>query len=183
MKPVESFRVCCVPQAVVYPLAELTEAEDVTGHKAAAQLASQQLQAAQQQQEQEQEQQTDGNTAAAGDEAAAAAASAGDLGGEDAATGTTCAPAEQADGSSDPAAVLQDAQQQLVQLTMLLSSRNLWMRPAVLEAPAQDPQYLEAIHKVCLWHWGLGVSVTNAPAMNVLGMNACSAQRVKLQRC
>jgi hypothetical protein len=38
---------------------------------------------------------------------------------------------------------------------MLLCSRNLWMRPAVLEAPAQDPQYLEAIHKVC-WQQGAG---------------------------
>jgi hypothetical protein len=40
----------------------------------------------------------------------------------------------------------------MVQLTMLLSSKNLWMRPAVLEAPAQDPQYLEVIHRVrCCW--------------------------------
>jgi hypothetical protein len=38
----------------------------------------------------------------------------------------------------------------MVYLTMLLSSRNLWMRPAVLEAPAQDPQYLEAIHRVSI---------------------------------
>jgi hypothetical protein len=44
--------------------------------------------------------------------------------------------------------VLQAVQQSMVYLTMLLSSRNLWMRPAVLEAPAQDPQYLEAIHRV-----------------------------------
>lgn len=50
--------------------------------------------------------------------------------------------------SSHPAAVLQAVQQSMVYLTMLLSSRNLWMRPAVLEAPAQDPQYLEAIHRV-----------------------------------
>lgn len=46
------------------------------------------------------------------------------------------------------ALVLSRIQQDMVYLTMLLSSRNLWMRPAVLEAPAQDPQYLEAIHKV-----------------------------------
>lgn len=44
--------------------------------------------------------------------------------------------------------VISRIQQDMAHLTMLLSSRNLWMRPAVLEAPAQDPQYLEAIHKV-----------------------------------
>lgn len=55
----------------------------------------------------------------------------------------------QAGDGDDPAAVLRGVQQQMVYLTMLLCSRNLWMRPAVLEAPAQDPQYLEAIHKVC----------------------------------
>lgn len=55
----------------------------------------------------------------------------------------------QAGDGTDPAAVLRGVQQQMVHLTMLLCSRNLWMRPAVLEAPAQDPQYLEAIHKVC----------------------------------
>lgn len=48
---------------------------------------------------------------------------------------------------SHPADILRHVQQTMVHLTMLLSSRNLWMRPAVLEAPAQDPQYLEAIHK------------------------------------
>jgi hypothetical protein len=70
--------------------------------------------------------------------------------------GTSSSPAagygyQQAAGSSDPAAMLHDVQQHMVHLTMLLSSRNLWMRPAVLEAPAQDPQYLEAIHKLLDW--------------------------------
>ncbi|KAF8063811.1 hypothetical protein HT031_003668 [Scenedesmus sp. PABB004] len=45
-------------------------------------------------------------------------------------------------------AVLASVQRCMVHLTMLLSSRNLWMRPAVLEAPAQDPQYLEALHRL-----------------------------------
>lgn len=123
-------------QDIVYPLAELAQAEDVAALRGDVQ---QQLQPSRLAAESDATALAEAAAGAAGEEAAAAT--------EDGGAGAGVEP-EQAHVSSDPAAVLRGVQQQLVHLTMLLCSRNLWMRPAVLEAPAQDPQYLEAIHKV-----------------------------------
>lgn len=118
-------------QAVVYPLADLTQAEDVAAARPD-EPSSQQQPASQ----------------PGGSDAAPEQAAEGMDGGEPSAA-VCMEPPLQAEGeAADPAAVLRSVQQHMVHLTMLLCSRNLWMRPAVLEAPAQDPQYLEAIHKV-----------------------------------
>jgi len=122
-------------QAVVYPLAEIAQAEDVAALKGPADFSSQ---PAQHQQPARQAAATSSDAADADGPAAV---------GEETDAGAATAEAVQVDSCSDPAAVLRDVQQHMVHLTMLLCSRNLWMRPAVLEAPAQDPQYLEAIHK------------------------------------
>jgi hypothetical protein len=134
--PVKRFThvICCVLQAVVYPLAELTKAEDVAALHSDKNSRPQQLQQPARQ-----------PTADSGDSAAEETAEQPDV---DESGAVACASPGQEDDSSDPAAVLRVVQQHMVHLTMLLCSRNLWMRPAVLEAPAQDPQYLEAIHKV-----------------------------------
>jgi hypothetical protein len=121
-------------QAVVYPLAELTQAEDVAVPRADDSSRQQQPQQLPRQ-----------PAADSGDAAAEETAEEADA---DESGAVVCADPAQDDDSSDPAAVLRVVQQHMVHLTMLLCSRNLWMRPAVLEAPAQDPQYLEAIHKV-----------------------------------
>jgi hypothetical protein len=123
-------------QGVVYPLANLAQAEDVAA-------ARPDEPSSQQQQQQVPVSQPGGSDAAP--EQAAEGVDAGEP--SAAVCGEPPAQAE-ADEAADPAAVLRSVQQHMVHLTMLLCSRNLWMRPAVLEAPAQDPQYLEAIHKV-----------------------------------
>jgi hypothetical protein len=123
-----------VLQAVVYPLAELTQAEDVAAVNADGSSMQHQLQQPARQ-----------PAADSGDAAAEETAEQPDM---DESSAVVCAYPAQDDDSSDPTAVLRVIQQHMVHLTMLLCSRNLWMRPAVLEAPAQDPQYLEAIHKV-----------------------------------
>lgn len=133
----------------MYPLAELTQAEDVAALRAETATSMSQLQ----------------QPAAAGcsSDAAVATTSAA----TDAEAGQpgadSCSPAAlaQAEGCSDGAAVMRSVQQHMVHLTMLLCSRNLWMRPAVLEAPAQDPQYLEAIHKVTVSTWAAPQDVTS----------------------
>lgn len=125
--------ICRLLQAVVYPLAELTQAEDVAAPKADEGSRQQPQQPAR-------HPAADSGDTAAGETAEEANA-------DDSGT-LPYADLAQADDSNDPAAVLCVVQQHMVHLTMLLCSRNLWMRPAVLEAPAQDPQYLEAIHKV-----------------------------------
>ncbi|WIA14188.1 hypothetical protein OEZ85_002727 [Tetradesmus obliquus] len=151
-------------KAVVYPLAELAHAEDATLLLGRPESPVQYQQADSSMRRQSTT--TDASSAAArdsegGSEAAAAdeavSSGGGSSGGattastarvsstDEAALATTGAAVST---SSHPAAVLQAVQQSMVYLTMLLSSRNLWMRPAVLEAPAQDPQYLEAIHRL-----------------------------------
>lgn len=124
-------------QAVVYPLAELTQAEDVAAPKHSGANTHQQT-----------SQPAADISEAAAEQTAEGADAEADAG------AVVCAQSMAHDDSSDPAAVLRSVQQHMVHLTMLLCSRNLWMRPAVLEAPAQDPQYLEAIHKV--WASTLG---------------------------
>lgn len=143
-------------QAVVYPLAELAQAEDVArAGPANVQAASQQThrQSVQQQQAAE----AGLSPAVAGSEppqpmpVAAAGDSAADgskQGGPTEPASSSADTSAMAAAGSGAAGILRNVQQHMVHLTMLLSSRNLWMRPAVLEAPAQDPQYLEAIHKV-----------------------------------
>lgn len=151
-------------KAVVYPLAELAHAEDATLLLGRPESPVQYQQADSSMRRQSTT--TDASSAAArdsegGSEAAAAGEAVSSVGGssggattastarvsstDEAALATTGAAVST---SSHPAAVLQAVQQSMVYLTMLLSSRNLWMRPAVLEAPAQDPQYLEAIHRL-----------------------------------
>lgn len=123
-------------KGVVYPLADLAQAEDVA--------AARPDEPSSQQQQQTPASQPGGSDAAA--EQAAEGVHAGEP------SAAVCVEREplqaEADEAADPAAVLRSVQQHMVHLTMLLCSRNLWMRPAVLEAPAQDPQYLEAIHKL-----------------------------------
>lgn len=144
-------------QAVVYPLAEIAQAEDVAALKGPADFSSSQS---------AQQQQPAGQAAAASSDAADADGPAAVP--EEADAGA--AEAGQVDSCSDPAAVLRDVQQHMVHLTMLLCSRNLWMRPAVLEAPAQDPQYLEAIHKASLCCPDVSSSLESIAATNA----ACS---------
>lgn len=123
--------VACL-QAVVYPLAGLTQAEGVAAARPDEPSSQQQQQAPVSQ--------------PGSSDAAPELAAEGMDGGEPSAA--VCVEPVLAEGEADPASVLRSVQQHMVHLTMLLCSRNLWMRPAVLEAPAQDPQYLEAIHKV-----------------------------------
>jgi len=126
--------ICCRLQGIVFPLAEIAGAEDVCGNLERTAVTAPPPTSSRASEADELPQCPPG---------AATASSA---------TSLPRSTVNDAPPASSPASLYQGAQQLMVQLTMLLSSKNLWMRPAVLEAPAQDPQYLEVIHRVrCCW--------------------------------
>lgn len=137
--------ICCsvVLQSIVHSLADLAGAE-VSLLRGGQDRSQNQVEpsevALQQQEEQSKEPRQTGHAEAADDSYCPRPAAA--------AEGIVPLSSSGTAGSSNPAAAISRMQQDMVYLTMLLSSRNLSMRPAVLEAPAQDPQYLEAIHQV-----------------------------------